>query len=306
MNYPYANGTIKALEEKVLDRNKLFVLNKYEKNEFVKVLLAMNYGESGETIEELINNEHQKTKDLINSITPKKEDTDLFYLVNDAQNIKILYKIKKYNIDKKDLLTNSGSMNSENLSEAILDNNFDNVSKNVKKLIEKLNKVVETIDSAKLLSATIDNTIYGYALKTTSNNILKQYLTTKIDLTNVMSMYRAQNLNWSFDEYRQMFLSHGTIKIEVFESIYSKDKSLQIKALEPYYNEKISKLLQKISSVDECQIEFERLTLEIMSEHKNDPFNIGPMIYYYLLKEAEAQNIRILYSLKKVDIKNLI
>lgn len=41
MNYPYANGTIKALEEKVLDRNKLFVLNKYEKNEFVKVLLAM-------------------------------------------------------------------------------------------------------------------------------------------------------------------------------------------------------------------------------------------------------------------------
>ena len=101
-------------------------------------------------------------------------------------------------------------------------------------------------------------------------------------------------------------LGHGTIKIEVFESIYSKDKNLQIKALEPYYNEKISKLLQKISSVDECQIEFERLTLEIMSEHKNDPFNIGPMIYYYLLKEAEAQNIRILYSLKKVDIKNLI
>lgn len=44
MNYPYANGTIKAIESKTLDRNKLFVLSKYEKKDFVKYLQALNYG----------------------------------------------------------------------------------------------------------------------------------------------------------------------------------------------------------------------------------------------------------------------
>ena len=79
-----------------------------------------------------------------------------------------------------------------------------------------------------------------------------------------------------------------------------------IKCLEVFYDGKISKVLKKITSLDECQLEFERLMLELMKEYKNEPLNIGPVIYYYLLKQAEAQNIRILYSLDKVDIKDLL
>ena len=94
MNYPYANGIISVIENKVLDRNKLYVLSTYEKKEFIKVLLAMNYGGSGENLEDLIASENNRVKDLLKEISPKKEDTNLFYLVNDAQNIKILYKIK--------------------------------------------------------------------------------------------------------------------------------------------------------------------------------------------------------------------
>ena len=78
-----------------MKRNKLLVLSKYDKSEFVKVLLAMNYGGTGNTVEELISAENKKVRELINSITPNIDDTNLFYIVNDAQNIKILYKIKK-------------------------------------------------------------------------------------------------------------------------------------------------------------------------------------------------------------------
>ena len=41
-----------------------------------------------------------------------------------------------------------------------------------------------------------------------------------------------------------------------------------------------------------------KFTNPLMKEYKNEPLNIGPVIYYYLLKQAEAQNIRILYSLE--------
>lgn len=306
MNYPYANGIISVIENKVLDRNKLYVLSKYEKKEFIKVLLAMNYGGSGETLEDLIASENNRVKDLLKEISPKKEDTNLFYLVNDAQNIKILYKIKVYNLDKYDLLSENGTMDLEILSQAIIDNNFTNAPKRLKELVTKINSHLTDDINPKNLSSLIDNSIYSYAIKATNNHILKKYLTYRIDFNNVISMLRSKNLNWDKSEYFKMFLDNGSISKNVLENVYEASKEELIKCLEVFYDGKISKVLKKITSIDECQLEFERLMLELMKEYKNEPLNIGPVIYYYLLKQAEAQNIRILYSLDKVDIKDLL
>ena len=306
MNYPYANGIISVIENKVLDRNKLYVLSKYEKKEFIKVLLAMNYGGSGETLEDLIASENNRVKDLLKEISPKKEDTNLFYLVNDAQNIKILYKIKVYNLDKYDLLSENGTMDLEILSQAIIDNNFTNAPKRLTELVTKINSHLTDDINPKNLSSLIDNSIYSYAIKATNNHILKKYLTYRIDFNNVISMLRSKNLNWNKSEYFKMFLDNGSISKNVLENVYEASKEELIKCLEVFYDGKISKVLKKITSIDECQLEFERLMLELMKEYKNEPLNIGPVIYYYLLKQAEAQNIRILYSLDKVDIKDLL
>lgn len=306
MNYPYANGIISVIENKVLDRNKLYVLSKYEKKDFIKVLLAMNYGGSGETLEDLIASENNRVKDLLKEISPKKEDTNLFYLVNDAQNIKILYKIKVYNLDKYDLLSENGTMDLEILSQAIIDNNFINAPKRLKELVTKINSHLTDDINPKNLSSLIDNSIYSYAIKATNNHILKKYLTYRIDFNNVISMLRSKNLNWNKSEYFKMFLDNGSISKNVLENVYEASKEELIKCLEVFYDGKISKVLKKITSLDECQLEFERLMLELMKEYKNEPLNIGPVIYYYLLKQAEAQNIRILYSLDKVDIKDLL
>lgn len=306
MDYPFANGTIKALENKIQDRNKLHVLAKYDKSEFVKVLLAMNYGGEGNTVEELINAENQRVKELIDSISPSKEDTNLFYIVNDAQNIKILYKILKFNLNKYELLQDNFGLSCDSLKEAIISNNYELLNKAQLGLIKEINKKVENVDNPKILSSIIDNAIYQYALKRTSNSILKKYLTLKIDITNVISMIRAHNLNWKIEQYYEMFIDGGQISKEVFESIYDEEQENQVRKLSEYYNEKISRVLSSIDEIDKVEISFDRLVLDVMSEYRHDPFTIGPMIYYYLMKEAEAQNIRILYSTKNVDIKDLI
>lgn len=305
MDYPYANGTIKALETKIQDRSKLLVLSKYDKAEFVKVLLAMNYGGEGSNVEEIINNELKKVKNTIDELSPNKEDTDLFYLTADAQNIKVLYKIKKYDLDKYELLSNSGSIIKDSLVDAIINDNYDNVTKKERKLIERINEDIKDIDNPKLLSATIDNAIYSFALNKTSNSILKKYLTVKIDVTNLLSLIRAEHLNWKLENYYDMFIEGGSINKDVFASIYNKDLTIKAKLLSEYYDGKISKLLPSLS-FNRLEIIFDRFILEHMEIDKYEPFDIGPMIYYYLLKQAEAQNIRILYSTQKVELKDLI
>lgn len=306
MNYPYANGIVKALENKVLDRNKLFVLSKYDKSEFVKVLLAMNYGVDGDSVEILITNEMAKVKQLIDEITPNKEDTNLFYIVNDAQNLKILYKIQKFNLDKYELLQNTGSIGSEHLKKAIIENDETNLNKSEKEWIHHLNKELSNITNPKVLSAMIDRLMYAYALEKASGVALKKYLICKIDFTNMISMIRAQNLKWEIEKYFEMFIDGGTLKREFFKEIYTLDQETMIKKLSVFYEEKISKILSQHLSLNQLEIAFDRLMLELMSQYKDDAFQIGPMQYYYLLKLSEAQNIRILYSASKVELKDLI
>ncbi len=306
MDYSFANGVISVLETKVLDRNKLFVLTKYEKKDFVKVLLSMNYGNSNKSLEALIQSENTKVKETIDKITPSKKDTDLFYLLNDAQNIKVLYKIKKFSIDKSELLNDFGTITLEDLTKAILEDDFTKTSKDLKKLVLKINQKTKEISDAKLLSAIIDNELYQYALEMTKDQILTKYIKTKIDFTNVISMLRSKNLGWNKEQYLQMFIEGGVIDKHVLVDSYDKSQEEQIKTLAKYYNESISKFLMKKQSMSKFQLELDRQIIEIMKDTKSDPFSIGPIIYYYLLKQAEAQNIRMLYSLNKVELKDLI
>ena len=194
----------------------------------------------------------------------------------------------------------------ESLVEAIIDNNYENLTKKEKKLIERLDKVLEEIDNPKRLSAVIDNEIYRFAISKTNNKVLKKYLTIKIDVTNLLSLLRAENLNWKLDSYYEMFIECGTISKELFASIYKEDIATKAKLLSEYYEEKISKLLNNNLSFNRIEIIFNRFILEQMEIDKFEPLDIGPMIYYYLLKQAEAQNIRILYSAEKPELKDLI
>lgn len=305
MNYPYANGTIKAIESKILDKNKLLVLTKYDKSEFVKVLLAMNYGKEGKNLEELISSEAIRTKELIDSITPNKEETDLFYLVNDALNIKIVYKTKIFNLHNVSLNDNLGTINFESLYQAINNDDYSNLSNLQKQLIKTINERLKDVNNPKVLSAVIDKEIYNFAYKKAKSQDLKRYLSLRIDVTNIISMVRSRALNWDYQDLEIMLLDNGKISKNKIKEIYSLEKKEQIKLLEPYYNEKLSNTLKKVDNLSNIEIILEKFILDEMAMYKDDPFTIGPMIYYYLLKKAESQNIRLLYS-KETDIKNLI
>ena len=44
----------------------------------------------------------------------------------------------------------------------------------------------------------------------------------------------------------------------------------------------------------------------MMKVYRDDAFDIGPMIYYYLLKQAEAKNIRLIYGTTELGLGELI
>jgi len=66
------------------------------------------------------------------------------------------------------------------------------------------------------------------------------------------------------------------------------------------------KLYFENGELDALERFFDNFLLEAMKAYRHDAFGIGPMFYYYLVKEAEAKNIKFIYASKDPDLSDLI
>lgn len=311
MNYPYANGRIAVIENKILDRSKLLKLTKVEKKDFIPTLIDMGYSESGFTsLEEVIDKEILFIKTLLEEISPDKEFTDLFYLENDAINIKAMYKSKIYGINNPIKFMVYGIFSKAKLEDIIINNNLFGLDNDLKSMFNNINNDLEEVTNPRIVSAIIDNAIYGYLLKVLKKNknpILKQYFQAKIDLANVLINVRVKRLGWDLAITKDMYIDGGVIKTEELEIAFNLKSMTNV--FSNYYHNKLSKGLMKYAEdgdVNQLEMYFDELMLDIMSEYKFDAFNIGPIVYYFLKKQAEAKNIRLIYANQNLEISNLI
>lgn len=303
-SYPYTNGVIKVIESKILDKAKLSKINRENKTLFIKSLCEMGYGQFNEntTIENLIEHELVAAKKLIDQLSPQPDQTDLFFMANDALNIKFMYKKKIFGITYLDAFAQTGTMSKSALESAIFQNDNSALKPSIKQLLKDVENNINGITNPRLLSAIIDKTVYEYVfanLKSFGNTVLKVYFSLSVDISNILSLLRAKVLKWDITKFQEVFIPNGEIKSSVFEELYNKNDKEIVKSLADYYDGKLSKILKTyFEDLDLNTLEsmFDGYIISTMKEYRNDSFGIGPMIYYYLEKISEAKNIRLLYS----------
>lgn len=310
MNYPYANGQIKALENNIFDKMKYSKLIKTPKEDYLKVLGELGYSHEANTLEEMINEELAEVKALIDKLSPQKQYTDLFFLANDALNIKVMYKKKLFNVNM-DVFIGTGTISKELMKEAVFEGRLYDLPRDYQELFENINSSISGETNPRILSSKIDNCVYDFIFKRLNSaaDALRKYFGALIDFTNVLTFIRCRRLNWDYSEFIQMYLNNGTISLYTFKTSYELGNDAVITNFRIYYFEKIVKGLKTYyESNDLSLLEFHlnSLLLEIMKEYKNDTFGIGPIIYYYLEKKAEATNIRLIYANNEIDLVDLI
>jgi vacuolar-type H+-ATPase subunit C/Vma6 len=310
MNYPYANGTIKVLETNILDRNKLSKLLKLNQKDFLKTLIELGYGSSDcESIEEIITYEMVATKQQLEHISPDLSLTNLFYFANDALNIKALYKMKIFGIKHLDIFHVNGTIDKEVLEKVVFEEEYSLVSKELGKLFTRINSEVTKLTNPRLISAKIDQLLFDYVLKQNRNQTLRTYFEALIDFANVLTFVRSHNLNWDESQFLEMYIDGGKIKKNHYLNLYTSAKDELIYNFNEFYLEDISKGLKvyfEKHDLNQLEKYFDTLLLKIMSEFKNDSFNIGPIIYYYLIKQLEAKNIRLIYANSFIESSDLL
>lgn len=307
MNYPYAVGSIKVIEANILDKNKLSKLINIDKDDFIKALNDIGYGNNeAKTLEEVFAYQNNKVKSLLEEITPDKFHTDLFFFEYDCLTIKALFKKKIFGVNI-DLSAKTTLINYVDLERMIIEEDYTSVNKNVAKFIKSINEELTNASSSRVVSAKIDNLFYSYVLKSNSNATLKQYFKLRIDLANLSTLIRSANLNWDLSRFSEMFIEGGLISKDVFVNNYN----LQNKeyGFRSFYNEKLSKIIKSyedLKNINVFERQLDNFLLEFMSEFRNDSFDIGPIIYFFLKKDAEAKNIRYIYSFSDIQVSDLL
>ncbi|HEY8445151.1 MAG TPA: V-type ATPase subunit [Bacilli bacterium] len=310
MNYPYANGVIKAIENNILDISKLQKLFTVPKMEFLKALIDLGYGShDAKTLEELINIELMKTKALFSEIVPNHHLTDLFYFQNDAINIKALYKKKIFNIIQFDIYAN-GIISKETLEKVIFEEDYSLIDKKLTTLFQNINQKISNLDNPRLISTIIDQEIYNYLFSEIgSNKALLTYYQTKIDFSNILTFLRSRKLGWSLEQFQEMFIKGGKFNYNHFASIYHENEKQIIKSFYDDDDQAVSKGLQlyfEQENLNNLEKYFDEAMLKIMKAFRYDAFDIGPIIYYFLMKQAEAQNLRNIYGSNEPNLGLLL
>ncbi len=314
MNYGFATGAIKATETRLLDKNKLAKLFKVNEEEFRSSLVDMGYGVNATTLEGIVTGELLKVKKFLASITPKNNVMNLFYLQNDAQNIKVIYKAKIFGLPHNDNFVATGVLTKDILMECIVKGNWDKAPDEYAPLLRNIDAKVEGLKNARIISAKIDSCVFDFIFNELEtkyhDEALKVYFKAFIDFANIMTLVRCQALKWSYDRFLEMFVEHGSIEKTHFFSGYSlASESLSKHFIRKDYGEKIFTGL-KIYSEDMDLSHFEKfldeLMLKVMKDYSLNFSSVGPLVYYYLEKQAEAKNIRMIYSNHDADISDLL
>jgi len=314
MNYPYANGIIKAIEGNLFDKAKYTKLAKAEKADFVATLSSLGYGNGTQQdqLADVINTELITLKQLLESISPQRQYTDLFYLTYDAMNLKVLYKEKIFAVPRPDILVTTGAIDVGLLTDVVTTGDLTQLPKAYQPLLAGLANAVVGIDNPRTLSATIDDHVFAFvfrAIRGSLGGALKAYFRAFVDFANVITLVRSHVLGWEPLVFMGMLIHGGQIPLSVYEAAYQELGDAFPRSFMDYYEEKITKVLKKYQetqNLDKLERSLDNLTLEIVSKFRFDAFGIGPIIYYFLKKQAEAKTIRSIYADSFTDLSDLV
>lgn len=312
-SYPYAVGRIRRLELSLLEQADFNRISEQPPETAVKSLADTGYGQNAQNKDDadaLVTAEFELLRTVINELTPKKELTDLFFLTQDAINIKLLLKARLLG----DTIENDefafGLFNVEILKKAVNEKKYSDLPGLLAEGMLELEKIIlekgqlEDADPF-MIGAMVDRIVYKFIfnqIKSSKNALVSRYFKAKVDFTNILSMLRVRLLKWKKERFSLVFIDGGEVSAKTLLGMYDLADDAIVNAAEGEYKDVIRRGINAcFTETGSIQIHaaamiFDDALLDIAAAERHDSFGIGPVVYYLLRKIDEGRRIRVLFT----------
>ncbi len=304
MSY-YASGLFKAKSTTILNEQELESLIHTSDERFFELLRNYGFG-INESVEVLYENEVKKLKEELFNALGDKEELKVFFYPYDILNTKLIYKELKEGIKAEDFYLNIGNIKIDYIKDALKNKEYKDLDDD-KDIFIKINQINEP--DYLLINYQIDE-LFINKMKdiVKGSEPLTDYLTYKLDLTNILSVIRVKALNLNKEILNDVV--HPTENLTKVKLLNLYDKSFD--EIEKYMtslgyhgaSRSINKYKRDLN-LENLEANFELNLYELLIDYSFLSTGIGYIMSYIYLKLMELKNIKIVYYNRNTSLDKL-
>ena len=306
-SYAYACARVSALSKRLLDDTALKRMTEGSMGDALRILIDDRYGnlpDAGEGDgEKMIERELIAMREEIKSLSPEPAITDLFLLQSDVMNLKTLIKARL--LDQKDVTWQAGGLyEREALEKAVSEQDYSLLPADMVPELTALEKRLATSVEPQLISIALDRAYLRHALKTTEKNkAFSHYFKAKADFDNVLTLLRVRAMGGGRGMLRDVLLVEGGIPFKAFYEGYD----LSVEGFGKIVESSVCRRplaaaldhMYGTGNIGEVEKARDNYLMSLIAAHRHDAMSLYPVVGYILAKEREAQNVRLILTVKR-------
>mgnify|MGYP000934663805 CR=1 FL=1 len=310
-SYPFASARVKAIETKLITKEKLNrLIEASDYDAAMRLLAEFGYGQSassgaGCSFEELIQKELAETDALLEALSPSDVFTRIMHAERDYFNLKVLIKLhmQEKPLDSFPLLP--GNVPVETLRRAVSENNYQDLSDAMTEALQYIDRQFTAAADASIVGVALDR---AYAKEIVSllpqmkNPLVSAYFTAFFDMSNIIALLRVRAAGLPRESYERVVTHGGSIdKRTLSEAFDLPNESLLAAVAKGSYYDVLAPAFEayaKTGSLYMMEKARDDYLLSLLKEQRHDMFGIGPLMGYYIARQREAAAVRLVMTAK--------
>ena len=309
-SYPFASARIKALEPRLITKEKLSRLIEAKDYETaMRQLNELGYGQSAPDFEAMIQKELEETDALLLALSPSDVFTRIVRADRDYYNLKVIIKLLMRDQSIDSMALTPGNISVETLRRAISENNYFELPENMTDALNYIDKQFTVATDPSIIGVALDRA-YAKEIRDLvaqmKDPLVTQYYTAYFDMSNIIALLRVRAADAPKETFERAFLKGGRIDKRTLTNAFDvSDDSLLSAAAKGEYASILADAFedyQKTCSLYMLEKSRDDYLLSLLEKHRHDMFGIGPLMGYYVAKQREASAIRMVMTAKQGGI----
>ena len=310
-SYPFASARVKAMEPRLITKEKLNrLIEAKDYDAAMRQLAEFGYGQSagsgaGCSYEELIRKELTETDVLLEALSPSDVFTRIMRAERDYFNLKVLIKLLMQNRPLDSFALLPGNIPVETLRRAISENNYYDLPDAMKEALQYIDRQFTVAADASIIGIALDR---AYAkevnalLQKMKNPLVSTYFTAFFDISNIIALLRVRAAGLPKESYERVITHGGGIdKRTLLDAFELPDESVLAAVARGRYYDVLAPAFEdyvKTGSLYMMEKARDDYLLSLLKEQRHDMFGIGPLMGYYIAKQREAAAVRLVMTAK--------
>lgn len=299
---------IRSIENRLLDKAKIErMIDASSPQETFKILQETEYGslmgalKNPEEYEFILSEELKRLYSFMYEVSPSKNLINIMSVRYDYHNIKVLLKGKALEKDFSDLLIPVGTVETINMKNYILTEDYRELSPIMRNAIEETERIFEESKDPQKIDIVLDKYIYKDMLskaEALDEKYIWEFIQKSIDITNLKTLLRVKKQNKPRKFLEDVLIDGGKIQKEsLMDMLNASEENIASKFQYSDYGEIIKLGVDQYLETGKLNV-FEKLSdnfiMDFIKDAKYVSFGVEPLLAYIFAKENEIKIVRII------------